>query len=351
MEEELGDDVRLTWDASGQEVRLFAGMDVRTWAWREHAWVELDPADPPPRRSDYAVTYDAARQRHVLFGGQVYSVTDATVLGDTWELVGGAWAQVDTGSVGGPGPRYDASIGYDPDRGLVVLFGGWTRVGRNQVRLTDTWILDGSTWTEVGVSEAPPDTAGLGPLQWNPVRRRLTTVDGLVQDGELVLWELELGEWGMGDGSGATWIRAPLAVGMQSLYLDAMSYHPLRNRWVMVGSGSDGRHQWLGDESTLHPDTHPTAFEPPGLGLPGQPAALLWFPHEEVILVSWYAWSLGIITWEYQWRGNWPREDSASCANGIDEDHNGLADCADPGCEGAPCALGWCERGECAPAP
>ena len=39
-------------------------------------------------------------------------------------------------------------------------------------------------------------------------------------------------------------------------------------------------------------------------------------------------------TWEYRLSGPWPDE---LCATSGDEDHDGLADCADPDCEAMPC--------------
>ncbi len=49
-------------------------------------------------------------------------------------------------------------------------------------------------------------------------------------------------------------------------------------------------------------------------------------------------------TWEYRWESSWPDE---LCDNGTDDDSNGLTDCADPDCEGKPCAGGVYSGGVC----
>jgi hypothetical protein len=58
-----------------------AGNDSATWQWDGKHWAQRGDFGPSPRALS-TMAYDSARDRVVLFGGQV----DSTVLGDTWEL-------------------------------------------------------------------------------------------------------------------------------------------------------------------------------------------------------------------------------------------------------------------------
>src|SRR5262245_8453836 len=68
----------------------------------------------------------------------------------TWEWNGSRWT---LRSTSGPSGRANASIAYDPARGVTVLFGG--RIGL-QTYLQDTWEWDGSTWTQRNVTGPSP---------------------------------------------------------------------------------------------------------------------------------------------------------------------------------------------------
>src|SRR5262249_13882608 len=62
----------LAWD--GTRLILFSGQAVAgyvndTWAWTGSNWVQLAPATVPPPRAEAAITYDAARNQIVMFGG------------------------------------------------------------------------------------------------------------------------------------------------------------------------------------------------------------------------------------------------------------------------------------------
>ena len=56
-----------------------------TWTWDGQAWTQVADTGPTPRRL-HAMAFDSARQRTVLFGGDVGGITN-----DTWEWDGGVW--------------------------------------------------------------------------------------------------------------------------------------------------------------------------------------------------------------------------------------------------------------------
>jgi hypothetical protein len=118
-------------------VLLFGGNDDRpvlfgeTWSWDGSTWTKLNAEGPGPL-VHHAMTYDAARDRVVVFGGsQGGGVTDAT-----WEWDGLRWTRI-ASAASGPSARTGARMAYDAARKVSILYGG---DGRD-----DTWSWDGRT--------------------------------------------------------------------------------------------------------------------------------------------------------------------------------------------------------------
>ncbi len=161
----------LTFDAGRNRFLVFGGYGGSmvgtfddTWAFEGSAWEELDlERTRPPRRIYPSLVFDQARGRTVLFGG--ISVPGNLPLGDTWEWDGETWVQL---SETGPSPRI-ASMVYDPIREDVILHGG--NVGR------DTWRWNGELWTQVLTSTAPPTG---GAMAFDPIRQQVLFYGGSV---------------------------------------------------------------------------------------------------------------------------------------------------------------------------
>lgn len=145
-------DATMAFDGTG--VILFGGNSTGTtllndtWRWDGHSWASLQPPAAPPVRRLAAMCYDAARGQVVLFGGND-NASSLSSLGDTWLWNGTVWTQV-AGS--GPPPRFGAVMTYNPARRAVILFGG----ENSQGALSDTWTWDGVNWTQQSPSSAPP---------------------------------------------------------------------------------------------------------------------------------------------------------------------------------------------------
>ncbi len=113
----------MAWD--GTRVVLMGGYDGTsylndTWAFDAGSgvWEQLSPAQSPPPRTSPGSTYDAVRQRMVVYGG---GQVTAVPLDDTWEWDGTNWASV---TDGGPGARFGMPLAFDAMRGRVVLVSG-----------------------------------------------------------------------------------------------------------------------------------------------------------------------------------------------------------------------------------
>jgi len=98
------------------------------------------------------MAYDPDRGRVVMFGGY----EDGGVLADTWEWDGFDW--VERHPPVSPPARWGAAMAWDAGRHTMLLFGG---EGRRSIRRDprgDTWEWDGTSWQERG--DGPEPTTG-----------------------------------------------------------------------------------------------------------------------------------------------------------------------------------------------
>jgi hypothetical protein len=138
-----------------------------TWEYDGNNWVEHDASTAPVPRYFASVTYDSARGKVVLFGGNTQNQT----LNDTWEYDGSNWTQKPTQHA--PAPRCKAALAFDSSRAQSVLFGG----GCNNPTLSDTWEYDGSDWRQINSAVSPPDREAAG-LAYDSGRRKMVLASG-----------------------------------------------------------------------------------------------------------------------------------------------------------------------------
>jgi hypothetical protein len=101
------------------------------WELQGNTWVNVTPAGTlPPVRGWSGVTYESANARLVLYGGWSGSFSYV----DTWAWNGSSWSQLPSG----PTARDSHGMVWDPDRGVSVVFGGFS---------ADVRELVGNTWT------------------------------------------------------------------------------------------------------------------------------------------------------------------------------------------------------------
>lgn len=167
-----------------------------TWLWVSSQWVQQMPAHLPPARSSHAMTYDSKRGRVILFSGRKES-TDIlgtwTFLSDTWTYQNGDWRQLDTATA--PPAREYASLAYDRERDVVVLFGGFNYKadGKTIQSLYDTWEFNGEQWTQVVASG--PEVAK--PLLVFDAARRQTLLLGIDATSKTLMyrWDVPSASW------------------------------------------------------------------------------------------------------------------------------------------------------------
>jgi hypothetical protein len=123
------------------ERKQFLAVDPDTLTMDSRGWSLSAPAPGISTAPfGYPQVYDARHKRALRFVDQ-----------DLWAWDGSRWT---VSEPKGPKPpaRSIALVMYDPDRERVLLYGGLSRLG---AALDDTWLWDGSEWTEVASATKP----------------------------------------------------------------------------------------------------------------------------------------------------------------------------------------------------
>jgi hypothetical protein len=148
----------MAYDTLHQQVVLFGGEAIvgkfsepvnDTWLWNGAAgtWTQASPVHSPPVRTYAQCAYDEARQQLVLFGG---ADSTGAYLADTWVWDGTDWTQESPSTK--PPARYESAMVYDEIRQQVMMFGG-----SGPDLFADTWVWDGTNWTQKHPVNSPVD--------------------------------------------------------------------------------------------------------------------------------------------------------------------------------------------------
>ncbi len=224
----------MAYDSTRKRIVFFGGHNEYppyqnyddTWEWDGGNWIRRTPAIKPSTRWGYAMVYDVARKRCVLFGG-----FDSTNLDDTWEWDGSNW--LERKPTTRPPARWFHGMAYDSVRNVCVLFGG---NDGSQV-FGDTWEWDGSNWTKrTPIASAP---ARFAPgMTYDPVRRRTVVFGGDPTGGGKCLddtWEWD----------GTTWSRKQPTAVPAARYRPGIAFDTTRNQ-VLMFSGNSGTPDFAG---------------------------------------------------------------------------------------------------------
>lgn len=154
---------QLVYDGQSGTLLLFGGSGTGpvlgiddTWTWNGSTWTQHHPLHSPPPRDNGTIAYDAATQQVILFGG-ISDEGNTPIIGDTWIWNGTDWSEPHLTVA--PPARDFASMAYDAATRQVVLFGGGgsgPRIGGViPPPLDDTWTWNGSTWTQQHPETSP----------------------------------------------------------------------------------------------------------------------------------------------------------------------------------------------------
>jgi hypothetical protein len=113
-------------------------------------WIQLFPAHVPPGRFNGMISWDG---EHVLMYGGRQNFPASALLSDTWIWDGTDWTQLSPAH--DPGVLEYAAIAYDINNDNVVLFGGNHNVPNQAGVSNETWVWDRTDWTQVFPANAP----------------------------------------------------------------------------------------------------------------------------------------------------------------------------------------------------
>jgi hypothetical protein len=282
----------MAYDQQSQATLLFGGdgPSAQTWLWNGTAWTLQAPPQSPSARWHAAMAHDPVHGKMLLHGGWSGSVT----LGDTWIWDGvlRTWTQA---PAGGPGPRRNHSMTFDASRGRVILVGGETlNPGAPRGFLSDVWEWDGTSWSLARVT-SPSSRIGEsiafheGPT---PATRhsimfggRIGPFSSNVVIGDTWLWD------------GTTWTQPTLATAPSARAYSDMAYDVPRGETVLFGGWTPSTlgDTWVWDGSAWSqrsPATSPSARQGHGMTFhPGLGQVLMFGGYDGSAKNDLWAWN------------------------------------------------------------
>jgi len=175
------------------------------------------------------MAYDAARSQVVLFGG--INPNSGVMLNDTWVWDGSNWTQKSPQT--SPPAREGHAMAYDIARGQVVLFGG---LDAKMNALNDTWLWDGVNWTQS--TARGPGARGNTAMAYDADRSQVVLFGGEDAQSKTIadtwVWD------------GSSWTQKTPAASPASRLGHAMVWDAARSQVVLFG-GDDANSDALAD--------------------------------------------------------------------------------------------------------
>jgi hypothetical protein len=196
-----------------------------TWVWDGTNWTQLFPANSPSAREDISLVYDAASGNVVMFGGDEGSA--GSELGDTWVWDGTNWTQLSPAN--SPPVRANTMMAYDASAGNVVVFGGVSGFYGN--KLGDTWIWDGTTWTQQSPATSPSARLG-GGMVYDPTVGHVLLIDGAFNTSGPIN---EIWSW-----AGGTWTKVSSPTNLTPVIFTGYAYDTATQSTVVFGGYAGG---------------------------------------------------------------------------------------------------------------
>lgn len=169
----------------------------------------------PPGRYGQGMAYDAVHRVVVMFGG----VGSSGALADTWIWDGTIWT--DAHPTNAPSARLGMGMTFDRARGQVVLFGG-TDLSAN--KFGDMWTWDGTNWTEQHPATSPAARSSMA-MTYDAAREQVVLFSGYSDRGLTDTWTWD----------GTTWTEQHPTTRPPWRNDAGMTYHPDTKQVLMVG--------------------------------------------------------------------------------------------------------------------
>jgi hypothetical protein len=187
------DHVRMVYDSARGESILFSGLDPsenpvnETWSWNGEEW-KLLSEEGPESRGHFGFVYDPSHEQILLYGGYASTVTD-----EFWVWKDSAWQEV---NFPGPGTLSHFGMAYDTDANALYIFGGATSASTFASLTDKTWALRDGRWSELSSANSP-SKRGSPTMGYDPVRKRIVLYGGFDSNHNDLddTWEWDGQEW------------------------------------------------------------------------------------------------------------------------------------------------------------
>jgi hypothetical protein len=130
------------------------------------------------------MTYDPVAQHTLMYGG-----TSQSSLGDFWAWDGQNWTPIN--ATPNPGTRSQSAMTYFAAHNAAMIFGGSGPNGQDQL----TWFWDGTAWTQAAItfSNLPPSARSWHAMTYDESRHAVMVFGGQTQTGlDATVWRLAL---------------------------------------------------------------------------------------------------------------------------------------------------------------
>jgi uncharacterized protein (TIGR03437 family) len=206
------------------------GLAKDTWVWNGSNWINQNLSLGPSERYGHTMVYDSAHNQIVMFGGNGPAEPGCSFLGDTWIWGGTQWTQATPQT--SPPARAGHGMAYDSVRGQVVVFGGVGASGFGDQctsqNLNDTWVWDGTNWSEVSPKTSPAVLNSFA-LAFDAAHGQTVLFGGVGAGG---VFDMNNNTW-IWDGSNWTQVSPQTSPSARDEY--AMAYDSTRGQIVLFG--------------------------------------------------------------------------------------------------------------------
>jgi uncharacterized protein (TIGR03437 family) len=227
----------MAYDSVHHQVLMFGGVSLNilygttqvfndTWAWDGTNWTQQFSDISPQPRAGHAMAYDSANDRVVLFGGSPEDLTVGfdTLYNDTWLWDGTNWNWV--GLIPSPSGRAGVAMAYDSAHGQTVLFGGNNQTNEE---LNDTWLWNGSAWTQKFPQTSPLVRISPG-MAYDSAQSQVVMFGGSSVVGNLFTNDADTWVW-----NGTNWTQEQPATSPPGRTGPALAYDTVHSQVVAFG--------------------------------------------------------------------------------------------------------------------
>jgi len=227
----------VAWDSARDRLMVYGGLRPtgrhnEVWEYDGADWQFFNMnGDWPGARTSPVWVYDPVGHRTLLFGGTQQTTINPpseTVYDDLWSWDGASWELLTQGSV--RPQRLQARLGvFDTERNRLIVFGGFSELGGANPELVWEWDPTTGDWSSLTATAI----GGLGVVPrsvvWDSSRHRVIGLTSSeAYDAQLAVWDPNAERW-----------SPLLGSGMDAIVFDspALAYRPETDTVLIWGDG------------------------------------------------------------------------------------------------------------------